>query len=121
MDITSLHDDCAFLGDWPGLPIADYDGVVISEAIGKMKSIILAHHGYLSARETIEEVTYLSVYLERAARMQVRARAFGPLTPVDHALAKEAHDYLLQPAIVKATFDCWRRQTRGAALPLAAA
>jgi L-fuculose-phosphate aldolase len=118
MDMTPLYDDCAFLGEWPGLPIADHEGVVISKALGKKKSIILAHHGYLTAGVTIEEATYLSVYLERAARMQIRARAFGPLTPVDEALAKEAHDYLLQPVIVKATFDYWCRQTRGAAPPL---
>ena len=45
--------------------------------------------------------------------MQIRAQAFGPLTPVDDALAREAHDYLLKPAIVRATFDYWVRQTRG--------
>jgi L-fuculose-phosphate aldolase len=118
MDMTPLHDDCAFLGEWPGVPIADYEGVVISEALGSKKAIILAHHGYLTAGNTIEEATYLSVYLERAARMQIRARAFGPLTPVDDVLAKEAHDYLLQPSIVKATFDYWCRQTHGAVPPL---
>jgi L-fuculose-phosphate aldolase len=119
MDMTPLHDDCAFLADWPGLPIADDEGVIISKALGSKRSIILAHHGYLTAGNTIEEATYLSVYLERAARMQIRARVFGPLTPVDDALAREAHDFLLQPKIVKTTFDYWCRQTRGAPPPLA--
>jgi L-fuculose-phosphate aldolase len=51
--------------------------------------------------------------------MQIRAQAFGPLTPVDDALAREAHDYLLKPSIVRATFDYWCRQTHGIApLPL---
>lgn len=112
MDMTPLHDDCAFLGDWPGVPIADQEGVLISQALGGKRAIILAHHGYLTAGASIEEATYLSVYLERAARMQIRAQAFGPLTPVDDALAKEAHDYLLKPSIIKATFDYWCRQTR---------
>lgn len=114
MDMTPLHNDCAFLGEWPGVPIADQEGVLISEAIGDKRAIILAHHGYLTAGNSVEEATYLSVYLERAARMQIRARAFGPLTPVDDALAKEAHDYLLKPSIVNATFDYWCRQTIGA-------
>ena len=82
-------------------------------ALGAKRAIILAHHGYLTAGASCEEATYLSVYLERAARMQIRAQAFGPLTPVDDALAREAHDYLLKPAIVRATFDYWVRQTRG--------
>ena len=113
MDMTPLHNDCAFLGEWPGVPIADHEGVLISAALGKKRAIILAHHGYLTAGATCEEATYLSVYLERAARLQVRAQAFGPMTSVDDALAAEAHDYLLQPSIVNTTFDYWARQTRG--------
>ena len=116
MDMTPLHDDCAFLGEWPGVPIADHEGVVISEALGAKRAIILAHHGYLTAGHTVEEATYLSVYLERAARLQLRAQAaYGALAPVDDALAREAHDYLLKPSIVNATFNYWCRQTR--ALP----
>lgn len=113
MDMTPLHNDCAFLGEWPGVPIADQEGVIISAALGSKRAIILAHHGYLTAGTTCEEATYLSVYLERAARLQIRAQAFGPLTPVDDALAAEAHDYLLKPSIVNATFAYWTRQTRG--------
>jgi L-fuculose-phosphate aldolase len=120
MDMTPLHNDCAFLGEWPGVPIADQEGVIISEALGDKRAIILAHHGYLTAGKTVQEATYLSVYLERAARMQVRARMFGPLTAVDDDLAREAHDYLLKPSIVNATFDYWCRQTRAATGPLAA-
>ncbi|MHA6895568.1 aldolase [Ralstonia pseudosolanacearum] len=113
MDMTPLHNDCAFLGDWPGVPIADQEGVIISEALGSRRAIILAHHGYLTAGASCEEATYLSVYLERAARMQIRAQAFGPLTPVDDTLAAEAHDYLLKHSIVDATFNYWARQTHG--------
>lgn len=110
MDMTPFHDDCGFLADWPGVPIADQEGVLISEALGKKRSIILAHHGYLTAGSTVEEAAYLSVYMERAARMQTRARVYGELTPVPDHLAREAHDYLLKPSIVKGTFDYWCRQ-----------
>jgi len=116
MDMTPLYNDCAFLGDWPGVPIADQEGVIIAGALGNKRAIILAHHGYLTAGATCEEATYLSVYLERAARLQVRAQsAFGPLAPVEDKLAAEAHDYLLKPSIVNATFDYWCRQTQGIA------
>lgn len=112
MDMTPLHDDCAFLADWPGVPIADQEGVIISEALGSKRAILLAHHGYLTAGKSIEEATYLSVYLERAARMQLRAQAaYGSLTPVNDDLAREAHDYLLKTSIVNGTFDYWCRQT----------
>lgn len=118
MDMTPLHEDCAFLGEWPGVPIADHEGVLISEALGRKRAIILAHHGYLTAGQTIEEATYLSVYLERAARLQLRAQAaYGALTQVDDALAREAHDYLLKPSIVNATFNYWCRQAKSLPQP----
>ena len=117
MDMTPFHNDCAFLAEWPGVPIADQEGVLISEALGDKRSIILAHHGYLTTGQNVEEAAYLSVYLERAARMQTRARVYGEITPVPDHLAKEAHDYLLKPSIVKGTFDYWCRQVdRGTAL-----
>jgi L-fuculose-phosphate aldolase len=112
MDMTPLHDDCAFLADWPGVPIADQEGVIISAALGSKRAIVLAHHGYLTAASSIEESTYLSVYLERAARMQLRAQAYGTLSPVKDELAREAHDYLLKSSIVNATFNYWCRQTQ---------
>src|SRR3546814_9829132 len=91
--------------------ISDWSSdVCSSDLLGKKRSIILAHHGYLTAGGSVEEATYLSVYMERAARMQTRARVYGELVPVPDHLAKEAHDYLLQPSIVKGTFDYWCRQ-----------
>jgi L-fuculose-phosphate aldolase len=111
MDAAPFHDDCAFLADWPGVPIADKEGAIISRALGSKRSILLAHHGQLTAGDCVEEATYLAVYLERAARMQVRARAFGELKAVPADLAAEAHNYLLKPSIVGATFDYWCRQT----------
>jgi L-fuculose-phosphate aldolase len=110
MDMTPLHNDCAFLADWPGVPIADQEGAIISKALGDKRCILLAHHGQLTTGAYVEEATYLAVYLERAARMQVRAHAFGPITPVSDELAAEAHDYLLKQSIVKGTFDYWCRQ-----------
>ncbi|CAI6072304.1 hypothetical protein V2G26_021333 [Clonostachys chloroleuca] len=112
MDMTPLYDDCAFLADWPGVPIADQEGVIITSALGNKRSIVLAHHGMLTAGSTIQEATYLCVTLERAARIQVRAAPYGPLKPVDGDLAREAGGYLMRPRIVNATFEYWLRQTR---------
>ncbi|CAJ0554944.1 Ff.00g134570.m01.CDS01 [Fusarium sp. VM40] len=112
MDMTPFFNDCAFLGEWPGVPIADQEGVIITEALGDKYSILLANHGMLTAGRSIQEATYLAVYLERAARIQVQARVFGPLKPVDEELAREAGSYLRRPRIMNATFEYWYRQTR---------
>lgn len=113
MDMTPFHNDCAFLAEWPGVPIADQEGVIITGALKEKRSILLAHHGMLTTGVTVQEATYLAVSLERAARTQVRASVFGPLRPLDDKLAQEAHDFLLRPRIVNATFDYWFRQTKG--------
>lgn len=110
MDATPFFDDCAFLEDWPGVPVADQEGEIISAALGAKRSILLAHHGLLVAGESVQEAAYLAVYMERAARMQLRASAAGQVQPVPGDLAREAHDYLLKRSIVNATFDYFARQ-----------
>ena len=75
-----------------------------------MKTILLANHGLLAAGSSVEEATYLAVFFERAARMQLRAMAAGGYREVKPELAAEARDFLLQPSIVRATFAYWARQ-----------
>ena len=109
MDSAMLH-GCAHLPDWPGVPVADDEGRIISGALGDAKCILLANHGLLTAGASVEEATYLAVFFERAARMQLRAMAAGGFKEVEPALAEEARAFLLQPAIVRATFAYWRRR-----------
>jgi len=104
MDSAMLYEDCAYLAAWPGVPVADVEGELISDALGEKRTILLAHHGQLAAGASIAEATYLAVNLERAARMQVRAMAAGKIRDVDPRHAREAHDFLLKPEIVDASF-----------------
>ena len=112
MDTAMFHDDCAFLAEWPGVPFADEEGRIISEAIGDKRSILLAHHGYVTTGASVEEATYLAVFLERAARMQLLAQSAGTVKAIRPKLAQEAHDFLLKPAVVYTTFEAWARRTR---------
>ena len=109
MDSAMLH-GCAHLPEWPGVPVADDEGRIISSALSSSKTILLANHGLLAAGASIEEATYLAVFMERAARMQLRAMAAGGYKEVDPQLAAEARDFLLQPSIVNATFAYWLRR-----------
>jgi L-fuculose-phosphate aldolase len=110
MDHTMFHDDCAYLAEWPGVPIGDEEGELISKAIGKKRSILLAHHGQLVACSSAEEATTMAIFIERAAKLQVMARAIGPIRQVRPELAKEAHDYRLKPKAVGATFHYFARR-----------
>ena len=100
----------AHLPEWPGVPVADDEGRIISAALGGAKSILLANHGLLTAGSSVEEATYLAVFFERAARMQLRAMAAGGVREVKPDLAAEARDFLLQPSIVRGTFAYWARR-----------
>jgi L-fuculose-phosphate aldolase len=109
MDSTPLYNDCAYLKDWPGVPVADDEGRIIAEAIGDKRAILLAHHGLLTLGSSIEEATMLAIFMERAAAMHLRARAVGPIQPIPPAHAREAHDFLLTPMVVNATFNYFAR------------
>jgi len=109
MDGAMLH-GTAHLAEWPGAPVADDEGRIISGALGSAKSILLANHGLLTAGNSVEEATYLAVFFERAARMQLRAMAAGGFKEVKPKLAEEARDFLLQPSIVRGTFAYWLRR-----------
>ncbi len=110
MDTTMLFDDCAYLPEWPGVPIGDEEGEIISSALGGKRAILLAHHGQLVACGTVEEAAVMAVFMERAARLQIVARAIGPIKPIRPELAKEAHDYRLKPKAVGATFHYFARR-----------
>jgi L-fuculose-phosphate aldolase len=110
MDTTLFHDDCAWLREWPGTPIGDEEGRIISDALGDKRAILLAHHGQLTACETVEEAAILAMFIERAAKLQLLAMSAGTILPVDPALAQEAHDYRLKPSAIAATFAYYARR-----------
>ena len=60
MDTAMFYNDCAFLEHWPGPPIGDEEGELISNALGDKRAILLDHHGQLSAGKNIEEATILA-------------------------------------------------------------
>jgi L-fuculose-phosphate aldolase len=112
MDSAMLY-GTAHLCEWPGVPVADDEGRIICEALGEAKTILLANHGLLAAGASMEEATYLAVFFERAARMQMRALAAGGVKEVRPQLAAEAREFLLQPSIVRGTFAYWARRASG--------
>lgn len=110
MDATPFFDDCAFLREWPGLPIGDGEGEIISGALGTKRTILLANHGFLAATRSLEESAYLSVLIERAARGQILAPSVGEIQRIDAERAAESHDFLLLPSIVNASFALFGRR-----------
>src|SRR5215472_12396142 len=79
MDTTLFYEDCAWLREWPGTPIGDEEGRIISEALGDRRAILLAHHGQLAACASIEEAAVLAMFIERAAKLQLMAMSAGTI------------------------------------------
>ncbi|MCU1642329.1 MAG: aldolase [Nocardia sp.] len=110
MDIAPLYDDCAFLPDWPGVPVGNEEGEIISAALGDKRAILLAHHGQLVVGATIEEACSLAHLIERAAQLQLLAMAAGEIKPLPPRLAAEAHDWTLRPKRSEANFAYYARR-----------
>lgn len=110
MDATMFADNCAYLPKWPGLPVADDEGRIISEALGDKQCILLAHHGLLTAGTRVQEACFLAVYMERVARLQLAAQAAGTIREIDPTLAREAGSFLRKGSIIDLTFAYWARR-----------
>jgi L-fuculose-phosphate aldolase len=110
MDATMFFDDCAFLREWPGNPVTELEGEIISGALGSKRAILLANHGLAAVGEGVEEACWMALCFERAARMQLRARAIGKLTAIDPDYASDAHDYLTDPSMIATQFRRFARR-----------
>src|SRR5699024_5579158 len=110
MDTTPLYDDCAFLAKWPGIPVGNEEGEIISGVLGDKKAALLAHHGQVVAGSTVEEACSLAVLIERAAKLQLTAMSAGTIQPLPHELAQEAHEWTLTPARSRANFAYYSRR-----------
>ncbi|QGZ61125.1 aldolase [Paraburkholderia acidisoli] len=110
MDMTPLYDDCAFLEKWPGIPVGNEEGEIISTALGDKRAILLAHHGMLVTGKTVEEACLLALLMERAAQLQLTAMQAGTIQPIPPALANEAHDWTSTAKRHAVTFDYYARR-----------
>lgn len=110
MDTCALYNDCSFVADWPGVPVGNEEGQLISNALGNNRAVFLAHHGQLVTGKTIEEACNLAVLIERAAKLQLLAMAGGEIQPIPHHLAQEAHDWVSTDKRNKVNFAYYVRQ-----------
>lgn len=104
MDSCMLYEDVGFLARWPGVPVGNEEGRLISETLGDKRAAILAHHGLVVAAASVEEACVLAVQIERSIRRQLLAEAAGKIRQIDPALTRETHDWILQPAHSQASF-----------------
>ena len=110
MDSCMLYEDVAFLPKWPGVPVGNEEGEIISAVLGDKRVALLCHHGLVVAGHSIEEACVLAIQCERAAKLQLVAQAVAEIKQIEPALAREAHDWILQDKRSKATFAYYARR-----------
>lgn len=110
MDTALLFDDVAFLQEWPGVPVGDDEGRIISQALGDKRALLLAHHGLVVACPTVEEACVIAIAFERAAKLHLLAASAGQIRPIAPHLAKEAHDWVLTRSRSRASFAYYARR-----------
>jgi L-fuculose-phosphate aldolase len=110
MDLCPLYEDCAFLEAWPGVPVGNEEGEIITAALGDKRAILLSHHGQLSTGASIEEACVIAQLIERAAKLQLLAMAAGTVKPILPELGREAHDWISKPKRHGAAFNYYARQ-----------
>lgn len=111
MDTCALYGEVAFLENWPGIPVADQEGEIISSALGDDKrALLLAHHGLVVVAESVELACVFAMQFELAAKLQLMASAAGVIQSIDEGLAQEAHDWVLINSRVNATFGHYARK-----------
>lgn len=109
-DSCVLHEEVGFLPRWDGVPVGNEEGEVIAEALGSKKALLLGHHGLVTAASSVEEACYIALQFERAAQLQLLAMAAGKIVPIETGAAAEAHDWLLHPKRVAASFAYYARR-----------
>jgi len=110
MDLCPLYEDCALLEAWPGVPVGNEEGEIITAALGDKRAILLSHHGQLSTGASIEEACVIAQLIERAAKLQLLAMAAGTIKPILPELGREAHDWISKPKRHGAAFNYYARQ-----------
>lgn len=110
MDTCVLFEDIAFLSKWPGIPIANNEGEMISSALKDKRALLLAHHGLVVVSDSIEEACIIALQVERAAKLHMIASSVGTIREIDPELGREAHDWILQKRRSIATFSYYARQ-----------
>lgn len=89
-------DDIAYDDSYNGLVVDEAEGDRLARVLGSKRVMFLANHGVIVVGTTVAEAFDALYYLERAARVQVLARATGlKLRAVRPAVAQQAYRMML--------------------------
>ena len=98
------HDSCAFyeehvlFNDFTGVVLDTSEGERISKALGLKKAAILQNHGLLTVGQTVDEVAWWYISMERTCQAQLLAEAAGKPIKIRPDIAALTQRQVGQPA-----------------------
>jgi ribulose-5-phosphate 4-epimerase/fuculose-1-phosphate aldolase len=99
-----FHEDIAYDDHYGGLVVDDGEGDRLARLLGSKRVLFLANHGVIVVGPTVAQAFDALYYLERAARLQVQARATGrPLRSVRPEIVAATRERMRQEEAVAAT------------------
>ncbi|AZM90677.1 class II aldolase/adducin family protein [Streptomyces sp. W1SF4] len=84
-EACAFYEDHALMDEYPGGGVADPSRV--ARALGPYKALILRNQGLLTVGGSVDAAAWWFIAAERAAQVQLIARAAGKPVPVDHRAA----------------------------------
>lgn len=104
MDTSCLFGKIRYLRSWPGIPVGNDEGEIITNALGDGKVLLLANHGYVVVGECIEEALIYALRFELACELSYRAKLVGEVSDICSGLAEEARVWTTTPKRLEAHF-----------------
>jgi L-fuculose-phosphate aldolase len=94
----------------PDLIVEDAQGDAVAAALGSRRAVLLENHGVLVVGKDVPWAVLTAATLERAAKLQSIAGAFGELRPIAVKLAKELQPVKYRDEFVAEYWRAWQRQ-----------
>ena len=110
MDTCVLYGQVAFLEKWPGIPVGNEEGEIISAALGNKKAILLSHHGLLVAGATVEGGGLLGLMFEPEYGGGGADALTNKVQPIPENLGAEAQRWVSTPKRHQAVFAYYARR-----------
>lgn len=97
-DSCAFYNDHVLFDDFTGVVLDTAEGERISAALGHKKAAILQNHGLLTVGQTVDEVAWWYISMERACQSQLLAEAAGQPIKIRPEIAELTAGQVGQPA-----------------------
>ena len=105
-------------GDTPMVVTTAAQGASLARALGPHPMVLMRRHGATVVGASLQEVVFRSIYSHRNAELQLRATAFGEVSPLSEGEAAMACAYSLRERPMGRAWEYWvTRLTKAGELP----